>query len=382
MRAGVSLFFAHHGAWAAWQNPDTESATKPDSTFFEEEIVLGNLVEPLGFDSIWGVEHHFSPISMTPNPLQFLTYFAGRTDHIDFGSMVVVLPWHDPVRLAEEIATLDNLLQGRRLKLGLGRGAAQREFDSLRIPMAESRTRFTESLEIIRRALSQETFTFEGEHFVVPETSIRPQARNPDLVDDFLCAWASPTTLEFAAHAGLGMLFVNQKSWEKYQEDVRQFNAVRSTHGWGPTRPTVVAFVSCASSEAEAWDGVYQHALEQQEMVLGHYRFDDAEHFKEAKGYEFYEKIANTFHHVSLSEFTEFFAKPQVWGTPDQCIERLQHIRATTSAADFVLVFRYGGMPIEFAERSMRLFASEVLPELHSWEPAPLPAAAGPVKGG
>ena len=65
------------------------------------------MVEPLGFDSIWGVEHHFSPYTMIPDVLQFLTYMAGRTSRVGFGSMVAVLPWHDPVRVAEEIAMLE-----------------------------------------------------------------------------------------------------------------------------------------------------------------------------------------------------------------------------------------------------------------------------------
>jgi alkanesulfonate monooxygenase SsuD/methylene tetrahydromethanopterin reductase-like flavin-dependent oxidoreductase (luciferase family) len=373
MRVGVSLFFAHQGAWAAWEDPSSGGpAPTPDWEFFEEEISLGELVEPLGFDSIWSVEHHFSPISMTPNPLQFLTFFAGRTSAVEFGSMVTVLPWHDPVRLAEEISTLDNLLRGRGLTLGVGRGAAQREFDGFRVPMGESRSRFAESLEIIRGTLSNERFSYEGQHFSFDDLSVRPQLRNPAVLDSMLCAWASPATLEIAANAGLGMLFVNAKPWEEYQKDVVQFNALREQRGWEPTRPTVVVFVSCATTEEKAWEAMRLHAYEQNVMVRGHYEFDDDAHFRQAKGYEFYEQIAKTYQKVSLEEFSDYFARAQVWGTPEQCLEGMRRIRDATSADRFVTVFRYGGMPLPVAEESMRLFASEVLPEIHSWEPSPL----------
>src|SRR6185295_2554531 len=103
-----------------------------------------------------------SPYIMTGGAIQHLTYMAGQTKRIDFGTMVVVLPWYDPVVVAEQISVLDNLLQGRRLTLGLGRGAAKREFDAYRIPMEESRERFAESLIILRKALTQEWFSHEG----------------------------------------------------------------------------------------------------------------------------------------------------------------------------------------------------------------------------
>ena len=74
---------------------------------------MADLAEPLGFDSIWGAEHHFDDYTMCPNVAQFLTYMAARTKHVKLGSMVMVLPWHSPVRLAEEVSVLDNLSDGR-----------------------------------------------------------------------------------------------------------------------------------------------------------------------------------------------------------------------------------------------------------------------------
>src|SRR5215831_18436615 len=110
MRVGMATVF---------QNPLDQ---RSDHDVYTNEIRLSNLAEPLGFDSVWGVEHHFTDYTMCPDVLQFLTYMAGRTKNIKLGSMVVVLPWHDPIRVAEQISMLDHISEGRMV-LGMGRGA-------------------------------------------------------------------------------------------------------------------------------------------------------------------------------------------------------------------------------------------------------------------
>src|ERR1700730_5288113 len=127
-------------------------AQKPDWQVYQDDLTLADMVEPLGFDSIWGVEHHFSPYTMIPDVLQFMTYMAGRTKKIGFGSMVVVLPWHDPVRVAEQIAMLDIYLGDRELTLGFGRGSGGIEYKSFPGPMGASRRRIIESAGIRRVA--------------------------------------------------------------------------------------------------------------------------------------------------------------------------------------------------------------------------------------
>src|SRR5262249_52719832 len=93
----------HVGMAAVFQNP---GKTRADRDVYASELALADLAEPLGFQSIWGVEHHFTDYTMCPDVLQFLTYMAGRTSWAQLGSMVVVLPWHDPMRVAEEVSML------------------------------------------------------------------------------------------------------------------------------------------------------------------------------------------------------------------------------------------------------------------------------------
>jgi alkanesulfonate monooxygenase SsuD/methylene tetrahydromethanopterin reductase-like flavin-dependent oxidoreductase (luciferase family) len=344
----------------------------PDTRLYEEELHLAGLVEPLGFDSYWAIDHHFSPYIMTGGALQHLTYMAGKTSRIDFGTMVVVLPWYDPVVVAEQISVLDNLLLGRTLTLGLGRGAAKREFDAYRVSMDEARDRFAESVEVLRKAFTNEWFAHEGQFYTIPETTIRPRPRNPErLLSRMRVAWTSPQTLPIAAEAGLGMLMTNQKSWDEYQEDVRGFNAVRARKGWDPIQPTVVVNVSCFDTEEEAWDVILRHSAQAQDSVQRHYGWKDAERFRNTKGYEQYAKFSELSQRKTIHELGEHAARPQAWGTPDQVVEKLKHVQLMTSAEELVINVRFGAMPAETAERSMRLFAAEVLPRVHELD-APL----------
>lgn len=375
MRAGVHFNFQNYADWDRFEAHAAGNPQASDQRVYEEELHLAGLVEPLGYDSYWAIDHHFSPYIMTGGAIQHLTFMAGRTSRIDFGTMVVVLPWYDPVVVAEQISVLDNLLHGRKLTLGLGRGAAKREFDAYRVSMEESRDRFAESLEVLRAALSNEWFSHDGEYYHIPETTIRPRPRNPQaLLDSMRVAWTSPQTLPITANAGLGMLMTNQKSWEEYREDVRQFNQVRASKGWGPIQPTVVINVSCFDTEEEAWDVIRRHSIEAQDSVFRHYGWKEADRFRQTKGYEQYAKFSDYANAKPLEEVGANHARPQAWGTPDQVFEKLRHAQLTTSAEEFVLNFRYGAMPVETAEKSMRLFASDVLPRLHAME-APLHTA-------
>ncbi|WP_236792219.1 LLM class flavin-dependent oxidoreductase [Amycolatopsis sp. GM8] len=370
MKVGV------HFNWQNYTDWDRFLAKKPgppaisDQEIYDEELHLAGLVEPLGFDSYWAIDHHFTPYVMTGGALQHLTFMAGRTSRLDFGTMIVVLPWYDPLVVADQISVLDNLLQGRQLTLGVGRGAAVREFDAFRVPMGEARGRFNESLAVLRKAISNEWFSHDGEFYQIPETTIRPSFRNPQrILDRMRIAWTSPETLPIAANAGLGMLMTNQKSWDAYASDVSTFNGIRVGNGLTPTQPTVVVRMTCFESESEAWDLMARHSLESSLSSKHHYQFDDPDRFRKTKGYEQYAKLGDV---VATDEaIIEKSARPQAWGTPDQVFEQLKAIQRKTGAEEFVLNVKFGTMPAEKAEQSLRLFATEVLPRLHELD-APL----------
>src|SRR3954464_4054585 len=184
MRVGVSMFFQNYFDWDRYDSGGFDTpAALPDTQIYDEDLGLGDLAEPLGFDSLWTVEHHNTPYTMIPDPTQLLSYYAGRTSRIDMGTMVMVLPWHHPLHVAENIALLDNLLRGRKLFVGFGRGASAKEYDPLPVKMEESREMDMESLDVVRLGLSRERFSYEGKHYAVCETSVRPRPRSNDAIE-------------------------------------------------------------------------------------------------------------------------------------------------------------------------------------------------------
>ena len=134
---------------------------RTDRNVYRNELRFGDLAEPLGFESLWGVEHHFTDYTMCPDVLQYLTYFAGRTHRIQLGSMVVVLPWHDPMRVAEQVVMLDHISNGRFI-FGIGRGLGRVEFEGFGVNQEESRERFIESAQMILEGLERGYCEFDG----------------------------------------------------------------------------------------------------------------------------------------------------------------------------------------------------------------------------
>src|ERR1044071_4072923 len=241
---------------------------KPDAAVVHEHLAIGDLAEPLGFDSLWALEHHFTGYAMSPQPLQLLSYFAGRTKRVTLGTAVIVLPWHDPVRIAEEIALLD-ILSGGRCLLGFGRGAASVEYAGFRVPMEEARARFVEAAQIIVKALSQDVFEWEGEFFKIPRTSIRPRPiSHPER--RIYASSVSPESAEIMAKLGFGVLVSMHNEWPKAAEDIQRYRQIAQGVGHQPRPPIILTNISVAESRAEAqeravkylsrkWDSIDTH---------------------------------------------------------------------------------------------------------------------------
>ena len=120
----------------------------PDHEFHRNEIQIGVEAEAMGFDYVGSVEHHFTDYAACPDPIQALTWIAAKTKTIKLMPAAVILPWNDPLRVVEKAAMLDAVSEGRML-LGMGRGAARREFNAFRQDLADSREMFDEAAIII-----------------------------------------------------------------------------------------------------------------------------------------------------------------------------------------------------------------------------------------
>jgi alkanesulfonate monooxygenase SsuD/methylene tetrahydromethanopterin reductase-like flavin-dependent oxidoreductase (luciferase family) len=354
----------HVGMAAIFQNPEQ---ARSDREIWRDDLRLALMAESLGFQSLWGVEHHFTDYTMCPDVLQYLTFLAGATESVQLGSMVVVLPWHNPMRVAEQIAVLDHVSNGRFV-LGLGRGLGRVEFDGFGVSMDTSRERFTESAEMILTGLERGYCEYDGKIVKQARRDIRPRPWKSFKGRSYAAA-VSPESGPVIAKLGLGMLIIPQKPWEAVTEELRNYNAVYQQVNGVAAPPSICAgWVFCdedagrAEELARKYIGGYWHT------VLKHYELR-GDHLAKTKGYESYgrmQEIASA--PGGADAMIDFFLGLQVWGTPERCYQTIVDTQKRIGSDRFVGVFSYAGMSAAEGERNMRSFARSVLPELNRYE--------------
>ena len=356
----------HVGMATVFQN--LKQGGRTDFETYRNELRLADLCEPLGFDSIWGVEHHFTDYTLCPDVVQFLSYMAGRTEKVLLGSMVVVLPWHDPMRVAEEVAMLDNLSGGRMI-FGMGRGLGKIEYEGFRLEMGESRERFVEYAQAILDGLEQGYVEYEGKFYQQPKRDIRPRPFKSFRGRTYAAA-VSPESMRIMAELGVGILIIPQKPWEEVAKELKAYHEIyrQVNHEEAPP-PIAAGWTFCDESEERAYEMARKYIGAYWDSVMEHYEFRD-DHFKNYKGYEYYVKMTDKITQYGEGKVIDFFLDLQVWGTPEQCYEKIARNYERIGNDAFIGVFSYAGMPYDEVERNMRLFSDKVMPELKALKPA------------
>jgi alkanesulfonate monooxygenase SsuD/methylene tetrahydromethanopterin reductase-like flavin-dependent oxidoreductase (luciferase family) len=351
----------HVGTGVFFQNPDDKLS---DEAVWRHELELADLIEPLGFDSLWSAEHHFNSYTMCPNVAQLLTYMAGRTKRVGLGSMVMVLPWHDPVRVAEEIAVLEHVSGGRTI-LGIGRGLGRIEFTGFRVPMGESRERFVAYSEALLRGLETGVLESDSPAYRQPPVEIRPRPFRTFKGRTYAAA-VSPESSRIMAKLGIGLLIIAQKPWDKTLAELEAYRAIyREVNGTEAPRPLIASWVACHEDGARAEDMYRKYIQRYCRSALEHYEFNNAG-LADIKGYEYYGALAKNIEKHGAPRFIEFLAELQVWGTPDQVYEKMLENARRVDAAGVIGIFSYGGMPYDLARANLEMFARKVMPRLQA----------------
>jgi alkanesulfonate monooxygenase SsuD/methylene tetrahydromethanopterin reductase-like flavin-dependent oxidoreductase (luciferase family) len=340
-----------------------------DREVYRAELHLARLAEPLGFDSIWAVEHHFKDFCMCPDVVEFLSYMAGCTSTIRLGTGICVLPWHDPLRLAEQILMLDNLSDGRVI-FGIGRGTGKREFDAFGVNMEESRQRFKESAEAIIAALETGVMEYDGIHIKQPRTELFPRPFK-SFKDRTYSATISPESAEIMAKIGTGVFVITQKPWSQVADECVAYRKMYTDAiGTEAPPPFCSAWTFVDKSHDRAEELAHRFLGNYWKSIIDFYEFDQP-HLKEIPGYEMHAKMYDRLIKPGgLQKMTDFYVDLQTWGTPEEVIEKVVSFSDLTGSDGFLSCFRYGGMPEEEAERNMRLFATDVMPALKALPPA------------
>jgi natural product biosynthesis luciferase-like monooxygenase protein len=344
--------------------------------------------EGMGFDTVWGAEHHFSEYGFLASNAVTLAAIAEKTTTLRLGTAIVVLPFNHPVRVAEEYAFLDNL-SGGRLEFGVGRGYQPSEFKGWGVDQETSRGIFREALDIILQAWTQERVNFKGKHFTVEDLSVRPkplQKPTPPL----WMAVLSPESYALAGRLGANLMFapVFTPNMEAYSKKLVDYKQALERYGHDPAtkRMSALRMIYLSDSREQArkdFEGPLLWYYRRIAQLVAPPPGQDA-----VASYETYTDTRDLAAKVTFEDLVEGGAV--ICGTPDDCNEDLEKFEETYKFTDLMVWTRMGGLAPEKVMKSMDLMQRYVIPNFKDKTPStgvrmvgvdrdvPVPAGAAP----
>jgi probable F420-dependent oxidoreductase len=319
---------------------DSERPGAPVGEGFHDFVEFNVEAEALGYCATFLVEHDFTGWNQVSATLQLLTWLAARTTTLRLGTAVLVLPWHNPVLLAEQAATLD-LMSGGRLDFGIGKGYRYTEFEGFCIPPEEAQARFDEALEVILKAWKRERFSHQGRFWRFQNVVVEPapkQAPHPPL-------WTgagSPASIQRAAERGHNLILDQFASAEMLGERIALFRAEAAAHGrsYDPTQVVVARDLFIVDNERER-EVAIQRNNEFHARTLSVSRAPDR---------------AGGSHILAYAHTAEQQRESPLIGTPDEILAKLQTLRA--AGVEYVMLNAAG------SSANLRRFAREVMPHV------------------
>ena len=314
-----------------------------DSQHYKSFIDYVVEAEELGFHSTFLVEHHFTGIGQVSASINLLTYLAAKTSRMRLGTAVVVLPWHNPVLLAEQAATLDLLSDGR-FDFGIGRGYRPNEFDGFQIPMTEAEERYQECVEILKKAMSSsERFSHKGKRWHFEDIVVEPpvvQKPHPPL---WLATFSERATRE-AAEGGYNLLLDQRADPEAVGARVKLYSEIVESKGkrFDPMSIGVTRAL-CIAPTPQAREAAHRS------------RFDFAQGVNNIGSNRMAPQM-NPNRPQTLEDSKRLTEINALIGPPDEVIARLK--RLESMGVEYVLV-----MDVTWSRENLRLFAKEVMPE-------------------
>lgn len=348
-----------------------------DADMVKKEMELAVLTEECGFDTCWSAEHHFDSYSMLPDNLQALTYVAAKTSRIQLGTGAVILPWNEPIRVAEKLSMLDALSDGR-LVYGIGRGLARAEYEAFGIDMEEARGRFEEAAPMIVNALETGFIEGDGPFYPQKRTEIRPRPSR-SFKGRLYGVAMSPDSAPTVGRLGCTMMFFPQFAIEQHLPGVNLWRDAFVEHNGGTAPPPVaIDTVYCHQDAGKAEEMARKYIAGYYLSVLDHYEFL-ADYHRNTKGYETYAAATDILKAAGKEQSLEDYVNVQATGTPQQILDKLEARRSVLGDFEWNMMLSYAGMPFDEVEKSMRLLGKEVLPEVKSWgmQPDSQVASAG-----
>jgi len=318
----------------------SKNRVMPRSLAFDYSELVDNacMLEEMGFDAFSASEHHFTYDGFCPAPLVALAALALSTKRIKLVTGALLLPLYDPVRIAEDAATLDRL-SGGRLILGLGMGYRPLEFDGLNSEKRTRGARLVEMIQFLQQALGQERFSFAGKHYKYDDVSVQPRPVQQPTPPLWLCGGTTVKAARRAGRAGLPYWLANS-TFEHAEECVRAYHEAGREAGFPPQVLRVAVFkdlcLAASREQALALRDVVLHAFYDEHILgFGYLVGEDGEHlYNPPRSHPLYKRFVDS-----------IFA-----GTPETAITEIQRYEMLGIEAMYV------------ATGQKDLFVREVMP--------------------
>ena len=323
---------------------------RPHRELYEEMLEEVSMADQMGFDSAWVSEHHFLEDGYCPSLLLTAAAIAAKTKNIRIGTGVLLLPLHDPVRVAEDAAVVD-LISNGRLILGIGLGYRQEEFDGFGRTLKQRRGRVEEGIEILTKSWADESFSLDGKYYKLENLSVTPKpVQKP--IPIWVGAFTEPA-IRRAARIGaplyvpaIGVIPIVKYLFDMHSDLLREY-------GRNPDdfeKPLVREIYISDMSADETWENIKENVT------------------YTAKGYASWgsmvDREGNLLSDPDDPILYDIARDQSIIGTPEECIETIKQYQAELPIDNLICRFKFPGISHEEAMRSMKLFVEKVLPEV------------------
>jgi alkanesulfonate monooxygenase SsuD/methylene tetrahydromethanopterin reductase-like flavin-dependent oxidoreductase (luciferase family) len=339
------------------RSPETSEAEA-----FAQSFALVDAAEQWGLDAMWLAELHFAPDrSVLASPLILAAAIAQRTRRMKIGTAVQVLPLCHPLRLAEEAATVDQISDGR-LIFGVGRSGFPRTYEAYGVPYKESRERFAETLEIVKRAWTEERFSYRGKYFAYDKVALVPKPRQKPYPPIRIAATSTDTyaAIGMQGHAifvaaRLGTLSELAPLVQGYRDAYR----AAGHPGAGEVYLRVPVYVAETEERARR---------EPEESIMHLFRTigGQLEASANLAGARAIEQRAERGQRLQTVNYDEALRDKMIVGTPDQVVEKLERLRLEIGLDGILAELNPGSLiPHALVMNALRLLCQEVMPRFH-----------------
>jgi alkanesulfonate monooxygenase SsuD/methylene tetrahydromethanopterin reductase-like flavin-dependent oxidoreductase (luciferase family) len=322
----------------------------------KEVVAQAIAAESLGFHSAWLPEHHFGLFGVLPTPAQALTYIAARTTTLKLAPATVLLPCTQPLRTAEEFALLDVLSDGRAI-FSAGRGYDEREYTAFEVPFHESRTRFDEELLLVRRAWTDENWTFHGQHHTIREPiNVVPKPVQQPHPPIYVACFSEPT-MRMAAEQGFNIIFAPfaaSMMFGSLANAVARFKELAAQAGF-PESKAMCSYFTCIADTPD------QKRQAQERLLYYLTNFIPAVPQDPAKAPPHIRYFVDIAERVKRMQPQDLGERSIVTGTVEEVVHQFQQVEAA-GIEEVICYFNFGLLPHAEALCQMERVSREVMP--------------------